>query len=312
MEIENNLESYFDNDSYEELLGEEYLEEGILDNNSLIEEWIKKHAIIEGSYNIDKNHRINVKGNVLIDSSLLETDEFPSYINFNEIKGNFYLNYSSYQSKLKSLLGCPKKVEGTFDCSYCIKLETLEGAPEECNTLKCAQCSNLKSLKGISSKIETLIASDCKSLKNLKHLPNMMKNLYIPYCSSLENLEGAPRMLKGDFVCTECMNLSSLKGGPVFVKNNYECNYCESLTSLEGAAKEVGGNFECMDCFSLKTLKGAPSLVKMNFYCDNTNISSFRYGPKVVKGNISCLYVKKRIKRDDIKKYVRVDGFVIS
>ena len=76
-------------------------------------------------------------------------------------------------------------VDGYFDCSYCIKLNSLEGAPKEVG--KYFYCSN------------------CDSLKSLEGAPKEVRGgFYCHRCNSLESLKGAPEEVGGKFECYDC------------------------------------------------------------------------------------------------------------
>ena len=99
-----------------------------------------------------------------------------------KVKGSFECTNCT---NLESLDGAPKKVGSWFDCSFCSSLESLEGAPEEVGSFfLCNNCSSLKTLEGAPKVIgEWFDCSNCKSLKSL---------------------EGAPKEVGGYFNCTDC------------------------------------------------------------------------------------------------------------
>lgn len=99
------------------------------------------------------------------------------------------------------------KVEGKFDCSYCDKLKTLEGAPEETRNFDCSSCDLLKNLEGAPKKTENFECSWCPRLKSLKGAPYECYNFYCSNCKSLESLDGVPKLIKGTFYCKGCSNL---------------------------------------------------------------------------------------------------------
>ena len=124
-------------------------------------------------------------------------------------------------------------LDGSFDCSDCTKLKSLEGAPKEVNgSFNCSDCTKLKSLEGAPEKIDG--GFSCRR------------------CNNLTSLKGAPKKVKKGFSCGNCNNLTSLKGAPEKVGDNFRCNGCDKLTSLKGAPEKVGGNFYCFGCKNLK------------------------------------------------------------
>lgn len=77
------------------------------------------------------------------------------------------------------------KVDGSFYCSSCYSLTSLEGAPKEVGgSFRCGNCRSLKSLEGAPKKID--YDFDCY------------------YCSSLKSLEGAPEEVGANFDCQNC------------------------------------------------------------------------------------------------------------
>ena len=77
------------------------------------------------------------------------------------------------------------KVKGSFECTNCTNLESLEGAPKKVGKwFDCSFCSSLTSLKGAPEKVGEWF--DCKN------------------CTSLKSLEGAPKEVGGYFSCCDC------------------------------------------------------------------------------------------------------------
>ena len=133
-------------------------------------------------------------------------------------------------------------VKGSFNCSWCKNLTSLEGAPEEIDgDFYCAHNQKLTSLKGAPKKVKgTFNCSACENLHSLEGAPNKVGgDFYCHFCDNLISLEGAPKEVLS-FVCSYCKNLTSLKGAPQKVRF-FTCTDCNNLTSLEGAPKEVGG-----------------------------------------------------------------------
>lgn len=86
-------------------------------------------------------------------------------------------------------------VTGSFSCSSCFKLQSLEGSPKEVKkNFYCNQCKSLTSLKGSPKKIG-------------KHFCCM-------YCDNLSSFDCNTTVVDGDFNCVFCKNLISSKGMP--------------------------------------------------------------------------------------------------
>ena len=71
------------------------------------------------------------------------------------------------------------------------------------------------------------------------------------------------------------------------VNGNFICN--EYLTSLDNCPEKVTGDFSCRCGSALKTLKGCPAWVGGDFDCIGGAITSLKYHPKFIGGNL-CLY----------------------
>ena len=120
-------------------------------------------------------------------------------------------------------------VNGYFNCNYCVRLESLKGAPKKVGGgFYCDSCNSLKSLEGAPKKVE--------------------RDFYCRHCKSLTSLEGVPKEIGGTFDCSYCDSLKSLEGAPKEVGGNFDCSGCKSLISLEGAPKEIGRGFYCYKC----------------------------------------------------------------
>src|SRR5208283_2288803 len=96
-----------------------------------------KYYIINDDWTIDVKHNVNLSHKNL--------NNFPDFINFNHISGDFYYshnqltslkgcpssvggNFSCSNNQLTSLIGCPSSVDGGFYC-YNNQLTSLEGCP---------------------------------------------------------------------------------------------------------------------------------------------------------------------------------------
>ena len=89
----------------------------------------------------------------------------------------------------------PEKVSGSFDCSNCTSLTSLEGAPKEVGkNFYCSNCTSLTSLEGAPKEVgEDFICSSCTSLTSLEGAPKEVgQNFYCENCTSLTSFEGAP------------------------------------------------------------------------------------------------------------------------
>ena len=141
-----------------------------------------------------------------------------------------------------------KKVK-TFDCSECLKLKSLVGAPIEV--------------------VGSFICNGCKSLTSLEGAPKEVGiNFECSFCKKLKSLEGAPEELFGMFYCNSCPSLTSLKGAPQKVKC-FDCTGCKNLDSLKGAPKEITSYIFCRNCKVKFTEDDVKSVSNVGFriYC---------------------------------------------
>jgi len=88
---------------------------------AMIKKWLDTMGV-EG-YTVNDDMTVDVAGTVHIGGKSLR--EFPSYVRFGEVRGNFFCGFNG----LTSLRGCPKRVSGDFSCSR-NPLASLEGCPE--------------------------------------------------------------------------------------------------------------------------------------------------------------------------------------
>ena len=158
----------------------------------LVKAWLEEHDI--------KNYTINTRGDIDIDGDIKITykniKEFPSFIQFGTIKGNFDCKHNN----LISLKGAPREVKGTFDCS-CNDLTSLEGAPEKVGgSFDCAH-NDLTSLEGAPDKIKGYFDCGCNEIKDLKGAPKVVGGYFHCGDNNLTSLKGSPKVVGGNFIC---------------------------------------------------------------------------------------------------------------
>ena len=157
----------------------------------MIKEWLKEYDIenytINRDFTIDVNESINLYN--------MDNEEFPEYIQFGVVKGDFDCS----TNKLTSLRGCPREVEGDFNCGD-NELTSLEGAPVECHSFFCYN-NNLITLKGAPKETEDFGCDDNK-LTDLEGAPKKVGSFNCSY-NKLKSLKGAPREVSGNFICNK-------------------------------------------------------------------------------------------------------------
>lgn len=128
---------------------------------------------------------------------------------------------------LTSLKGCPKIIEGDFDCSH-NQLTSLEYGPEIVDGYYDCSHNQLTSLDYVAKSI---------GLKKSREASG-----FGFYCNNnqLTSLKGwVMSSIRGDFICRK-NNLSSLQYCPEKVGMSFNCSNNVKLTSLKYAPKEAG------------------------------------------------------------------------
>ena len=158
-----------------------------INDKRVIEEWIKSNYNIYGKLTISDDFIVDCTGEVDV-------------------------NNKSITSLTNGMFRWGK-VGTDFNCTYCDKLTSLEGAPKEVGCgFYCGCCSRLKSLEGAPEKVDD--------------------DFLCNQCDNLISLEGAPEKIGGDFVCKKCEKLTSLEGAPKEVRGYFSCSHCDKLETL--------------------------------------------------------------------------------
>lgn len=164
-------------------------------------------------------------------------------------KGNVVVKNSKIENLTNGLFVWKKT--NRFDCSNCLSLKSLEGAPKEVKgDFYCYNCRSLTSLNGAPKKVTGYF--NCS------------------YCKNLKSLKGAPKKVDGNFNCSLCNLLTSLEGAPKEVGGNFSCSYCQNLKSLEGSATKVNSDYYCNDCkvkFTEDDVQTVCNIAKEKIYC---------------------------------------------
>ena len=248
-------------------------------------DWCDRH--IEKAWKVDENGEVAVNK----DLKLIEVDDIVLFpVQFADVDGDFNCIRAS---KLISLKGSPRKVEGSVTFKYCDNLTSLEGGPLEALGYHCEGMSSLRTLKGAPQKVRSFSANYCDKLTSLEGAPQEVRRFETKGCKNLKTLNGAPQEAFS-FNCSDSPNLVTLKGGPLKV-DSFLCVLCPKLVSLEGAPQEVVakdydtllhcknldyGNFDCSECKNLTSLKGGPKIVKGKFVVDECpNLVSLEGAP---------------------------------
>ena len=143
-----------------------------------IEEWIKKSIYYYSGksirYNLNSDLTININDNC----NIIAVGNFPSYINFNEIFGNFLVE----RRNLTTLRGCPKIVHGDF-LVYGNNLTNLIGGPKIVDGVYgCSQNPSLISFKGMAKEIGQYVACNNDIGLTIKDIPKGTKIKDIKNC----------------------------------------------------------------------------------------------------------------------------------
>ena len=129
----------------------------------IVREWIKNNYCIYGDLTISDDLIVDCSGHVHVKNKNIESLT-NGIFRWGKVCGSFYC---SHCNNLMSLEGAPGKVGRNFDCSDCDNLTTLKGGPK-----------------------------------------NVGRNFYCQECINLKTLEGAPEKVGGEIVCVNCKNLT--------------------------------------------------------------------------------------------------------
>lgn len=137
-----------------------------------IRTWLDEYGV--KNYTINDKLEINLVGDVNLMRKGLK--EFPSFIQFGVVKGNFFCDLN----RLTTLKGSPIEVGKVFDCSY-NRLVSLEGAPFRVKYFDCSS-NKLASLEGAPRKSNFF---NCKnnttkfSKGDVMKVCNVEKDIYV-------------------------------------------------------------------------------------------------------------------------------------
>ena len=150
------------------------------DPKVVIYKWLDEHGI--------KNYTLNDKGEIDVDGDVdlirCNLIEFPYYIQFGTVKGNFICSFNN----LTSLKGSPKRVGRRFACNDS-KLTTLEGAPNTVDDDFDCSYNDLTSLEGAPEKVGGNFICYYNQLTSLKGAPKKIGESFIGYNNKIQFTE---------------------------------------------------------------------------------------------------------------------------
>ena len=133
----------------------------------IIKEFVERHKLKDGEYNINPNLSLDVYRNISIKSSDLVDSKLP--FKFGKIDGTMWLSdflslktlenspreltgsFVLYQNLCKNFIGGPEIVGGNLSANFCKRLTSLDGSPKEVKGDYCiCFCNGLKDISGIS------------------------------------------------------------------------------------------------------------------------------------------------------------------
>lgn len=189
-------------------------------------DFIREYLINIGAKNwqLNADGSYDVEGNIDIRNSSITMRKLP--IQFNHVKGDFSCNsYAYYRrngtSLLTTLEGCPRIVDGVFDCAGNRDLTSLEGGPESCGKLNIIQ-TGIKNLVGSPRSV--------LGVTQIETLP------------ALTSLQGGPDLIQGDIFIADCRNLFETGGWNPMVNgdvNKSSDNYKTPLVELMCVFQDV-------------------------------------------------------------------------
>lgn len=148
-----------------------------------MDKWMKSHNI--ENYKIQPDGMIDVDGEVRLDQ--MRMPKLPGPVKFGTVTGDFICSSTG----LTSLRGCPEHVGtsefgGDFMCDYNDNV-SLEGGPKTVGgSYSCTGCENLESLQHMAEKIGgSIFAQNLPKLKTLQGIHKTVRN-----CSGVFDLSG--------------------------------------------------------------------------------------------------------------------------
>ena len=147
-----------------------------LDPENDIKCWINDNYKFTGKLTISNDFVVDCNGGVGVRNTSI-TSLTNGLFEWGVVGGSFSC---SDCKNLTSLEGAPKKVGETFYCYDCDNLTSLEGAPEKVGDLfDCSYCKNLTSLKGAPEKdVKRFNCSNCDKLRSLEDGPEKLKRIF--------------------------------------------------------------------------------------------------------------------------------------
>ena len=133
-------------------------------DKKVIDEWIKNNYKISGKkLTISDDFVVDYVGLVEVKNKSI-TSLTNGMFRWGKVSGSFYC---SHCNNLMSLEGSPEMVGGYFNCVYCKNLTSLEGAPKEVGRdFNCGGCEKLTSLEGAPEKVGGgLYCFGCKNIR---------------------------------------------------------------------------------------------------------------------------------------------------
>lgn len=206
----------------------------------------RQHIAISAKPNKDGKYVLTASAAVNVRDLQIE-----SLTNGMFVWGTVYGSFDcSHCENLKSLEGSPKEVQGYFSCNRCTSLKSLENGPKRVSgPYVCSECDSLESLKGCAPTVNGYFnCARCANLKSLKYSPKQVHDFIASDCFSIKDLVGVTQNIKHDFTIDRCRNLKSLKGCPENIPGTFSCYACQSLKSLDYMPKTIGFDFECSNC----------------------------------------------------------------
>jgi len=182
-----------------------------------ITQWLKEQGI--KNYRILVDFSVDVDGDVDILQHMFQpTKTLP--VKFRHVTGSFSCRGKS-SGYLSSLVGCPQKVGGDFNCTD-NKLTSLYGAPKE---------------------VGGHFFCGHNHLSSLEFSPHSVAGSFLCHHNQLITLEHAPRRVEGNFNCTHNL-LQNLQHCPQTVNGRFNCEH-NKIKNLEYCPKLVVHTFHC-------------------------------------------------------------------
>lgn len=230
-------------------------------------------------------------------------------------------NYGHTIFKIDSLEGCPKKIDGSFNCEK-NEITSLEDGPNEVKGSYNCNGNKITSLKGAPKIVYATFDCGNNKLKTLEYAPleviktttdyNLTYSSFRCYDNQLESLEFISKVDDeiGKIDCAR-NKIKSLKGLKNKALKNIDLanNELESLEGCPDVINDSSSSSFNVSYNNLTSLTGGPKIVKCGYDCSFNKLTSLEGLAKKIEGKLDCSM--NRLKDVEQLKYSEIDKEII-